>query len=686
MSDQTPVIPDTDTFLMSLPEVAELAQVRRPVVTNWRRRHPDFPKPVVVRQGRPMFDGQSICAWLVETGRARRDDIYADLRLYTLSATADEGDPKALFGVLTSLICLQHCDGEPLTDATATELAQRADQVDPGDEMVRSELAEHPELLPRLAGFADELIEAAWGAKGALDRVVRLYERRGGVIELRDRAVHPQLASLMAELSGAARHAERLGTVRIADAAAGTGDLLLAAAGSIGEAFAPVFTAAEPDPFLGRLLMRRFLVQGVPREDVTVAHTLAAAETPDVIVTALPVQPGESRSTLDVLHALDDLAVRLRPGCTAVVLGPAEALASALRSYSPEERLRAKLLATGMVEAVIRLPGGMVPARPGYESALWVLTATKDERSRGWLLLGDIADRELTPEVVDACVTDVVTWRRDGYRPIAHTRTYCVQAQVSELVERPRALTPRMLPTVREYNSVIPGTVARINELEVILAEFADSADRPTEVTSGIGVSDAGAGARDTIAGLVKRGWLRVIKGSRIADGDATSQGHHRVLGRANVCGDGFFGERRIDRAVLASYPRTRLTEPGDVLVTLVPRPAVYLDERGFSVAEFPVRILRVTDDGDEYFTPRVLTALLQSTARARSPGAVRPPRKLTEWELPILEPQTVWRLDRLLDSLDQRQKRAEAELDAITELRRLASAGVANATLTFPH
>ncbi|WP_322780514.1 hypothetical protein [Frankia sp. Cas4] len=39
MPDKT----ETGTLLISMPEIAELAGVQRPVVTNWRRRHRDFP-------------------------------------------------------------------------------------------------------------------------------------------------------------------------------------------------------------------------------------------------------------------------------------------------------------------------------------------------------------------------------------------------------------------------------------------------------------------------------------------------------------------------------------------------------------------------------------------------------------------------------------------------------------------
>ena len=32
-------------LLMTMTDIAELAEVQRPVVTTWRRRHADFPAP-----------------------------------------------------------------------------------------------------------------------------------------------------------------------------------------------------------------------------------------------------------------------------------------------------------------------------------------------------------------------------------------------------------------------------------------------------------------------------------------------------------------------------------------------------------------------------------------------------------------------------------------------------------------
>ena len=52
------------------------------------------------------------------------------------------------------------------------------------------------------------------------------------------------------------------------------------------------------------------------------------------------------------------------------------------------------------------------------------------------MLLADVSDRELTGEVITALAEDVVTWRRDGYRPQAHTRAFGVQVRVGDLVDQ----------------------------------------------------------------------------------------------------------------------------------------------------------------------------------------------------------------------------------------------------------
>ena len=218
-------------------------------------------------------------------------------------------------------------------------------------------------------------------------------------------------------------------------------------------------------------------VHGVAWTDLKLAVGEEAPEDwadPDVIVTQIPYLPGETRSPEQVMDRLDDIALRLAPGRTAVVLGPAGVLAGDLRPYSPAERARATLLSSGMVEAIIRLPGGLVPFRPGYDVALWVLTSAYESPYRGWVLLADVSDRELTPEVIAALAEDVVTWRRDGYRPQAHTRTFGVQVRVGDLVDALRPLTARTPSRgFLSHERPAPALVSRVTDLEAGLDRLA---------------------------------------------------------------------------------------------------------------------------------------------------------------------------------------------------------------------
>jgi N-6 DNA Methylase len=52
--------------------IARLAGVGRSAVANWRRRYPDFPKPVGGSPSSPTFDRGAVEAWLKETGKAEQ--------------------------------------------------------------------------------------------------------------------------------------------------------------------------------------------------------------------------------------------------------------------------------------------------------------------------------------------------------------------------------------------------------------------------------------------------------------------------------------------------------------------------------------------------------------------------------------------------------------------------------------
>src|SRR5689334_9622015 len=128
-----------DPALVTMTDIAELAQVRRPTVSNWRRRHDDFPKPAKDNGSAPLFDAEEIARWLDSRpvddertyGQVFRDSLR--VRAMVRLSGAIGGDDILRFSV--ALVSLRAHAGTPLpsdSDAIAT-LAVRIER-------------EHPEL------------------------------------------------------------------------------------------------------------------------------------------------------------------------------------------------------------------------------------------------------------------------------------------------------------------------------------------------------------------------------------------------------------------------------------------------------------------------------------------------------------------------------------------------------------
>lgn len=681
-----------EALLMSMTEIAELADVQRPVVSTWRRRHPDFPQPATEERGQQLFDAARIVDWLVETGRAERGEVEGDLRVHTLARLGTQLPARTLIPALTALVCLRHLsDDEPLDDempGLIARLREHADEADPEDELLASEIRGlRASWLPTAV---DELVEAAWSTQGAFERIMQVRDRLGAA-EMSSSRLDPMLESLVAGLADARTRADRDGEVRLADPYAGVGDLLIAVTGTLRDDQVLHVTAGCADPVAARLTRRRLAVRDVPEVEYRVRTDLdGCLDEAAIVVTQLPYRPAEERSALLSLHALNDLLMSLTHGATAIVVASADTTA-ALDPTSDAGVLRGELLASGSVKAVIRLPGGLVPYRPGYEIALWVLTADYALGERGKVLLADVSDRPLTHALVDALVTDVLAWRDERFDPDAHPRVHTVATPVSALIASPRPLLPRYLPSQDDLRWDVPERVARALELERMVWEARPDAARLNTDLSAVPMPRPPRTA--TIAELAGRGRqkkLSLRKGTRLPTGLVRSASRtvnatnsYPVFGPAEVLSESEPGSRRVDRIEFErSCPGARHSKPGDVIITTAPRPAAAVDHDGHSVVEFPARILRIEEEGAKHFTPRVLAALLDRAGRAD--GAIRPAQRLQELALPLLSPSELKRLDRLLAELDDRRNRARREIAALDELRRIAATGLADGTLTL--
>jgi hypothetical protein len=81
--------------------------------------------------------------------------------------------------------------------------------------------------------LVDELVEAAWNCHQASERIMA-SRHRFRVSPLFENAVTPELARLIAEVSGARERARRTSSLTVTDPAAGAGDLLVAVTGLLG--------------------------------------------------------------------------------------------------------------------------------------------------------------------------------------------------------------------------------------------------------------------------------------------------------------------------------------------------------------------------------------------------------------------------------------------------------------------
>ncbi|MFB7327371.1 N-6 DNA methylase [Streptomyces sp. NPDC056190] len=382
-------------------EISRIAGVTRATVSNWRRRHDDFPAPAGGTETSPLYDLETVRAWLRSRGQTTAAAPAEELRtLLRLRPTgADPGVPLLPLVLATSRRSPHELTA--LADLPDAELAARADAA----------VAQLADTVPQTeattftaadAGIVRALIHCVReeGAQAALDV---LAER-----ELEDSAstgtyqTPNRLADLMARLLPA-------DTTRILDPACGSGTLLAAAARhGTRELYGQDALPVQAQRSAVRLLL------AIPGATVAVQagdslrHDAFPQPSMDAVLCNPPygdrdwghdelaydprwaygVPPRMESELAWIQHAL----AHLRPGGYAVLLLPP---ATAARSSG--RRVRAELVRNGALRAVVALPSGAAaPLHIGLQ--LWILqTPEPDGPDRASVLFVD-ADGERQPD------------------------------------------------------------------------------------------------------------------------------------------------------------------------------------------------------------------------------------------------------------------------------------------------
>ncbi|WP_228040040.1 N-6 DNA methylase [Streptomyces chromofuscus] len=409
---------------MTAAEISRIAGVTRATVSNWRRRHEDFPAPSGGTDSSPLYDLEEVRAWLASRGQHTAATPSGELRTtLRLREPAGAGASDLLLLVLaaarrladdlTGLLALPDDDLVKQANDAAAGVAD----VVPDTQPVQFTAADTAILRALLLCVRDEGAQTALGV---------LAER-----ELEDSAASgayrtpAPLADLMARLILDS-------PARALDPACGSGTLLTAAAAR----GARELYGQDSLPVQARRTAVGLTLTAGENADVTVrtGDSLRADAFPDLTVDAVLCNPpygdrdwGHDELAYDsrwaygfppraeselawVQHAL----AHLEPGGHAVLLLP-----PATASRSSGRRIRAELIRSGALRAVAALPPGAAiplhiglqvwvlqrpePTRPAYQTVLFVDTAGEPTApGRGGSRAGAVDWARVTEQIVSA--------------------------------------------------------------------------------------------------------------------------------------------------------------------------------------------------------------------------------------------------------------------------------------------
>ncbi|WP_235870958.1 hypothetical protein [Rhodococcus spongiicola] len=678
---QTTALP---TLLLTKRDIATLAKVQRPVVTTWVRRSRSgdqpFPNPVTVDGRIEKFDAHEVADWVQARGLGNSDSFARDLAMYAAFEHASGVDPVVVADGITALLCVKALLGEQLGEFDPDDLLDEVDELDPDDEFLYSEADALGEQLAVVASHVDQMADAAFTPAHAFEALMsRRFRERWSALS--DTTLGAGARTLCARLCVALAEGEH---PLFVDPAPESTDLLVAVRDSLPEFSDLTVMTRASDTAGARRARRRLAVHRAVRipSPESGFEDGFSLERPGMFVTQYPSPTTIGYTDTEILGEIDNIAMQMGPGQRAVIIGPAAVLVDPLRDRECAS-IRSGLLRSGHLRAAIRLPEGLLPARPGSSMALWVLGAVDYSvpAAERHMMLADLGAAELSDDVIDGVMADVAAAMGSSRAVRAHAFRFGHARRTSDLLADSGSLVA--LPRVHRLRPIPAETAARVLEL----VGDADIAAVGIEVGLGLRVEYRESDARRmlTAGELAKTKEMRVVSGCRIDPDDIELDGTVPVIGVDEVTGRCAIGERGIDRLTLtAKYASARYTEPGDIVFCVGSSFGTLVDHEGASVVQSPARILRISDPQRSGLIPELVARHIRSRVTTEKPsGAIRDGSAWRKWEIPRVHPDEVPAITAALADLRTRRATARTLLDTLEDLTTTLVDGVAHGALT---
>jgi SAM-dependent methyltransferase/predicted DNA-binding transcriptional regulator AlpA len=678
-----------DDALVSLADVAEMAGVTRPAVSNWRRRNPDFPSPVRETGATSLFRLADLRLWMRKHGKQFEIPSVEQLLWSWLNRIRDAVLPEEaaeagmiLLGYMAMAAQLGEKEVQRLRTAVMTDGLRTLEGytwpvAGAPHPLALAESFTPDNQLPRWTDsgtFLTEVLDLAltFGAGEVFEALVAAAARgsRGAGQYTTPSSVARLVMALASPISGV-----------VLDPACGQGTFLLAAS----EKASSQLTLIGQDINSRACLIARLrmLVHGLSAEivqgDSLAVRALGEGPQADLIVADPPMgaywapegtpsherlvfgaSPPPSRAEMVWLqHGIS----RLRPDGLAIFLLPM----GSLFWGRAEGEIRRRLIEARCLHAVIALPRALYPTT-GIQVALWIVG--RPAKAKEDVLLVDASKvryrHRSRAELTDADVTAINdcfrAWLKNGELPdsgVVKATTVPVNRLLDEnsildpahwiedLAESPAARLNRVIEAERVLHSARNGFSQESFAVPSLIARDEEVSDSwPTKK-----ISD-----------------LATLFRPRRIDPDLIGTGTTPLIRPRDLGPDlTVTWSEKIDLKLMVAP--VELTQPGDVIVLADGRQLrAAVDQIGDAIAAAPLQVVRPRSESIDSI---VLAALIVSigSRNAVAVGSAARHINLSGLEVPFPDPSVTSWLRQALDTLGEQRRQASAAVQAIDQL-----------------